>query len=164
MDCGRDTNSILNKSVENSKKVWIFNMLKMDTSDICQLHVLSEYLVESHCRRVKKRPILFVAISHRWAIKFYLSYQQVFCIYAFFHPNSPAYRRRDWPLLEASPARDVRSVSSPWGSDDRVSSVPRTESSLSSRESWQSCAANRANEHPLIRLARARCPTHRKSF
>ena len=139
-------------------------MVKMVTPDICQPHVLSEDLVEPHCRRSKKRPILFVAISHRWAIKFHLSYQQVFCIYAFFRLNSPAYRRRYWPLLKASPARDVRSVSSPWGSDDRVSSAPRTKSIPSSRENWQSCAASRANEHPLIRLARALCPTHRKSF
>ena len=164
MSCERKTNSILNKSVENSKRVWIFNMLKMGTPDICQLHVLSEYLVESHCRRVKKRPILFVAISHRWAIKFYLSYRQVFCIHAFFRPNSPAYRRLYWPLAEASPVLDERNASSPWGSDDRVSSVPRTESIPSSRENWQSCAASRAGVHPLIRPARVLCPTHRKSF
>ena len=77
----------LNKAVEGFKKVWIFSQLKIVMPDFCQLHVLSEYLVEPHCRRVKKRPILFVAISHRWAIKFHLSFRQVFCIDAFFRSS-----------------------------------------------------------------------------
>ena len=47
-------------------------MLKMATPNVHQLHVLSTYLVESHYQRVKRRPILSVAISHRWAIKFNL--------------------------------------------------------------------------------------------